>query len=279
MNEKYTADNSEELVELPWLIFTLNEQAYAVNSKYVNGIEMKPGNITPLPDAPDIYCGLVERRGEVYPLLNMRKAFHFSSIEEEAEVFGKMIDQRKSDHIRWIETFERCYTAKEKFELAVDPHKCAFGKWYDQFIKGTHPMTFHIKKIEEPHRLLHETAAHILSAVNCGDDKTAEALFKKLKNEYYPRVISILNDIKSMYGSTYRETVVVLADEHQKLGLLVDEVLAVDKVEPVIGGANMNLLLQSKFFKKVVRNDKIDMEILVVDEEEVLKLSEVNHKA
>ncbi|MDE5993248.1 MAG: CZB domain-containing protein, partial [Oscillospiraceae bacterium] len=250
-----------------------------VNSKYVNGIEMKPSNITPLPDAPDIFCGLVECRGEVYPLLNMRKTFHFSSIEEESEAFGKMIEQRKSDHIRWIETFERCFKSKEKFELAVDPHKCAFGRWYDQFMESTHTITFHIKKIEEPHRLLHETAAHIISAMNRGDDKTAETLFKKLKNEYYPRVISILNDVKSIYSSTYRETVVVLSDEKQKLGLLVDEVLAVDKVEPVIGGTSMNLLLQSKFFKKVVRNDKIDMEILIVDEEEVLKLSEVNHKA
>lgn len=276
MAENYTAAAAAgERTELPWLIFTLNEQAYAVNSKYVNGIDMKPNSITALPDAPDIYCGLVERRGEVYPLLNMRKTFHFPSVDDETAEFGKMIEQRKNDHIKWIETFERCMQSREKFTLAVDPHKCAFGKWYDQFIKGTHTITFHIKKIEEPHRLLHETAAMIISAMDRGEDKKAEVLFKKLKNEYYPRVISVLNEVKDVYRSTYRETVVVLADENQKLGLLVDEILAVDKVESVTGGGSMNLLMQSKFFKRVVRNDKIDMEILIVDEDELLKLSEV----
>lgn len=275
MNENYTPA-AEERSELPWLIFTLNEKAYAVNSRFVNGIEMKPVNITPIPDSPDIYCGLVERRGEVYPLLNMRKTFYFPSVDDETEEFVKMIEQRKSDHIRWIETFERCYNTREKFTLAVDPHKCAFGMWYDQFSKGTHSITFHIKKIEEPHKLLHETAALIITAINKGDYQNAEILFKKLKNEYYPKVIAVLDEVKSVYRSTYRETVVVLADENQKLGLLVDEVLAVDKVEPVVGGGSMNLLLQSRFFEKVVRNDKIDKEILVVDEEELLKLSEVN---
>ncbi len=278
MDKNYTPA-AEERAELPWLIFTLNEQAYAVNSKYVNGIAMKPDTVTTLPDAPDIYCGLVERMGDVYPLLNMRKTFHFPSVDDEAEEFGKMIEQRKNDHIRWIETFERCYRTKEKFTLAVDPHKCAFGKWYDQFSKSTHSITFHIKKIEEPHKLLHETAATIINAMNRGEDKKAEALFKKLRNEYYPRVIAVLDEVKAVYRSTYRETVVVLSDEKQMLGLLVDEVLAVDKVEPVIGGGSMNLLSQSRFFKRVVQNDKINLEILIVDEEELLKLSDVNAKA
>ncbi len=112
--------------------------------------------------------------------------------------------------------------------------------------------------------------------MNRGEDQKAEVLFKKLKNEYYPRVIAVLDEVKAVYRSTYRETVVVLSDEKQMLGLLVDEVLAVDKVEPVIGGGSMNLLSQSRFFKRVVQNDKINLEILIVDEEELLKLSDVN---
>lgn len=277
MNENYTPD-AEERDELPWLIFTLNEKAYAVNSKYVNGLEM-PGKVTPIPDAPDIYCGLVERRGEVYPLLNMRKLFHFPPIDEEVAEFGKMIEQRRLEHVKWLETFEKCIETKEEFTLAIDPHKCAFGKWYDQFVKGDHPTAFYIKKIEEPHRLLHETAAKAISAMNSGDDETAKALFNKVKTEYYPRVIAILKDAQEVYRNAYREIVVVLADEHQLLGLLVDGVLAVDKVNPVIGGGSMNLLLQSKFFERVVRNDKLDMEILIVDEDELLKLSDVGNKA
>lgn len=277
MDEKYTAAaGTDEAVELPWLIFTLSGNAYAVNSKYVNGIEMKPGSVTPLPEAPDIYCGLVERRGEVYPLLNMRKTFHFLTVEDEIAQFKKMMEQRKQDHINWIDTLERCASTGDRFTLATDPHKCAFGMWYDNFIKDNHSAGFHIKKVEEPHRLLHETAPEVLNAVERGDRDTAARLLKKAREDYVPKVLSVLSESENAFRNTFRETVVVLSDGEQMLGLLVDEVLAVDKIEPVTGSGNMNLLLQSRFFEGIARNDKIDLEILIIDEDELLKLSDID---
>ncbi len=276
MDDKFNAATAEEAVDLPWLIFTLDGNAYAVNSKYVSGIEMRPGDVTPLPDAPDIYCGLVERRGEVYPLLDMRKTFHFLSIDEEIEKFKKMMEQRKQDHINWVDALERCVSSGEKFTLATDPHKCAFGIWYDKFTKENHSASFHIKKIEEPHRLLHESASAVIRAVENGDKETAARLLKKDREDYVPKIISILDEAENAYRNTFRETVVVLSDGTQMLGLLVDEVLAVDKIEPVTGSNNMNLLLQSKFFEGTARNDKINLEILIVDEDELIKLSDVD---
>lgn len=276
MDEKYSAAGTEEAVELPWLIFTLSGNAYAVNSKYVNGIEMRPDSVTPLPEAPDIYCGLMKRREEVYPLLNMRKVFHFLSVDEETTEFVKMMEQRKQDHIRWIDTLEKCAETGDKFTLATDPHKCAFGIWYDRFINENQSAGLHIKKVEEPHRLLHESATAVLDALGRGDNETASKLIKKAREDYVPKVLAVLDEAEKAFRSTFRETVVVLSDGDQMLGLLVDEVLAVDKIESVNGSASMNLLLQSKFFEGIARNDKIDLEILIVDEEELLKLSDVD---
>ncbi len=274
MNENFNA--AKENVELPWLIFLLNKNAYAVNSKYVNGINMRAEDITPLPDAPDIYRGLVKVREEVCPLLDMRKLFHFLSLDEETANFRRMMEQRKQDHIKWIDTLEQCVKTGEKFTLATDPHKCAFGMWYDKFISDNHSAGFHIKKVEEPHRLLHESAPLIISFAEQGDMKNAERLLKKARNEYVPKILSIIDESENAYRSTFRENVVFLSDGEQMLGLLVDEVLAVDKVEPVTGSSSMNLLLKSRFFEGIARNDKIDLEILIVDEDELLKLSDVD---
>ncbi len=274
MNEKFNV--AEENVELPWLIFLLNKNAYAVNSKYVNGINMRAEDITPLPDAPDIYRGLVKVRDEVCPLLDMRKLFHFLSLDEETAVFKEMMEQRKRDHIKWMDTLEQCVKNGEKFTLTTDPHKCAFGMWYDKFISDNHSAGFHIKKVEEPHRLLHESAPKIISAAEQGDMKTAERLLKKARNEYVPKILSVIDESENAYRSTFRENVVFLSDGEQMLGLLVDEVIAVDKVEPVTGSSSMNLLLKSRFFEGIARNDKIDLEILIIDEDELLKLSDVD---
>lgn len=277
MDENFNgASAAEESAELPWLIFTLNGNAYAVNSKYVDGIEMKSDNITPLPEAPDIYRGLVERRGEVYPLLDMRKTFHFLSIDEETSEFRRLMEQRKQDHLNWINSLERCAVSGEKFMLATDPHKCAFGMWYYKFISENHSAGFHIKKVEEPHRLLHEMASDVIAAAEQGDNDRVEKLLKRAREDYYPKIVSVLDEAEEAYRGTFRETVVVLSDGTSMLGLLVDEVLAVDKIKPVVGSANMNLLLKSRFFEGTARNDKIDIEILIVDEDELLKLSDID---
>jgi chemoreceptor zinc-binding protein len=44
-----------------------------------------------------------------------------------------MIDERKNDHIHWVNEFERSIKNDEQINLNTDPHECAFGKWYDNF--------------------------------------------------------------------------------------------------------------------------------------------------
>ena len=266
----------DEASELPWLVFTLGQNAYAVNSKFVNGIEMKPKNIVPLPEAPDTYCGLVERRGEVYPLLDMRKTFRFPTLDEETERFRAMMEQRKKEHIEWVDTLEHCAETGELFTLATDPHQCAFGMWYDSFSKDNNSAAILLRSVEAPHAKLHETAHEILSAVQNGDKETAKRLIHRARKEYVPKIIEIIDESEHAYKSTFKETVVVLKDGDQMLGLLVDRVLAVDKLHFIEGSANLKLLRQSRFFCTVARNDRVNMEILVINENELLKLSDVD---
>ncbi len=276
MADLYNNENTNVAEDLPWLIFTLDDKAYAVNSKFVNGIEMKPKVVTPIPEAPEAYCGVVQRRGEVYPLLDMRKVFHFSTLDQEAADFREMMEQRKADHVKWVETLEHCAETGETFTLATDSHKCALGMWYDEFTKNHPSAAVLLKKIEEPHRKLHEAAHDVLAAADKADKETVEKLIKRVRNDYMPKVLSAIDDAENAYKSTFKETVVVLTEGDQMLGLLVDKVLAVDKISFINGGGNMNLLLQSKYFCNVARCARFDMEILVIDERELLTLSDVD---
>ena len=276
MADLYNNENTNIAEDLPWLIFTLDDKAYAVNSKFVNGIEMKPKVVTPIPEAPEAYCGVVQRRGEVYPLLDMRKVFHFSTLDQEAADFREMMEQRKADHVKWVETLEHCAETGETFTLATDSHKCTLGMWYDEFTKNHPSAAVLLKKIEEPHRKLHDAAHDVLSAADKGDKEAVEKLLKRVRNDYMPKVISAIDDAENAYKSTFKETVVVLTEDDQMLGLLVDKVLAVDKISFINGGGSMNLLLQSKYFCNVARCTRFDMEILVIDERELLTLSDVD---
>ncbi len=277
MNRDFNAEDIEDTEELPWLIFMLDNRAYALNSRYVSGIEMKDEHMTPMPEAPDVYCGLVERRGNVYPVADMRRLFGYPTIDEEVCNFKTMMEQRKQDHVKWVETLERCVKTGEKFALATDPHKCAFGKWYYEFIENNHSAGIHIKKVEGPHSLLHKTAQPVLDAVKAGNMEKADKLLQKAKTDYIPKVLSVLDEAEHVYRNTFHETVIIISDGSHMMGLLVDEVIAVGKIKPVSGNETIGIITKSSYFEGVARSDKTKLEILIIDEDELIKLADIGN--
>ena len=90
-----------------------------------------------------------------------------SRFPKNAVIFEQMIDDRKQDHINWVNELERYMVEGGSFKLARDPHQCALGKWYDHFTTDNMSVTNLLKKIEEPHENLHKAADE---AENCKKD-------------------------------------------------------------------------------------------------------------
>lgn len=254
--------------ELPWLIFTLSGNAYAVNSKYVNGIEMKSERITPLPKAPDVYCGMVERRGEVYPILNMRKVFGFKSLDEELGEFRNLIEEKIAEEKAWFGKIISQIESGDNVHIINQNN----NKFFDKLAECDSSAV--TAKLEKAKRAFNDLSA-ALNDVLTAAPAEKEMLLSRAKNEAFRQVLVSLDGIVKAQESAFREIVVVLNGESQMLGLLVDQVLAVDKIRSVTGSERMRVLMQSKYFEGVAQNDRVDLEILVINEEELLKLSDV----
>lgn len=260
-------NNNITASELPWLIFTLSGNAYAVNSEYVNGIEVKSDKITPLPKAPDVYCGMVERRGEVYPLLNMRKVFGFKSLDEELGEFRKLIEDKIAEEKAWFKGIISQLESGGNVHIINQNNNNFFDKLaeYSSAINA---------KIEKAKRAFNELSG-ILNDILAAAPEEKEMLLNRAKNEAFKQVLKALDGIVKAQESSFRETVVVLSDGDQMLGLLVDQVLAVDKINPVSGSEKMRALMQSEYFEGVAQNNRVNLEILIINEEKILKLSDV----
>jgi hypothetical protein len=61
-------------IEYPWILFSLLDTAYSINSKYVLSIEIL-GEITPIVDAAHYSPGITESRGEMIELIDMLALF------------------------------------------------------------------------------------------------------------------------------------------------------------------------------------------------------------
>jgi purine-binding chemotaxis protein CheW len=60
-----------------FILFLLNDATYAIRSRDIQQLDMVRA-ITPMPNAPPFVEGVVSVRGEVIPVMNLRKRFGFA---------------------------------------------------------------------------------------------------------------------------------------------------------------------------------------------------------
>lgn len=260
--------------ELPWLIFSLCGFTYAINTEFVTGILVPPDNLTAVPNAPQEYRGITNIRGEVYPVIDMRRLFGYPSLDKECDDFTAMLEEREKDHINWANELKHSVEANEDFKLTTDPHKCQFGIWFDNFKKNPHNADYSLHKIETPHEALHKIADEIALVRKQPDSAEKNHKLNELMNtvfdQYVPEIVNIMDESKRRYKSFFRETMVTFNSDMGNTAIVVDKVLAVDKITPVSGRANMERIFSSPFFTGVARNSRVNDDILVIDEKKII---------
>lgn len=132
--------------------------------------------------------------------------------ENDKKVLNKQEDveflaEKEIDHLKWVNALTDLFTVNKEFDKQLDPHKCSFGKWYYELMESEEvkhlPAAAQqaLREIEEPHKKLHESAAHI-KEVYVPIDMTLEGMLAD-------RWIDHLNwlkemDIMLMTGSEFK---------------------------------------------------------------------------
>jgi methyl-accepting chemotaxis protein len=119
-----------------------------------------------------------------------------------AESIAKQLVQREVDHFVWARKVGEFQRNENMTELGVetDDHNCAFGKWYygedrkkvEAEIPGISDL---LRKIEEPHKKLHDSAKELERLLKRGKEYRKEAI------TYYGTVTSSsLKDVQTIFG-------------------------------------------------------------------------------
>lgn len=75
--------------------------------------------------------------------------------------------EKEIDHLVWANGLANSILLSQQFTGELDPHKCAFGRWYDEFItsdvyrNGSFQLKQTIDAINQPHLKLHQSASQI----------------------------------------------------------------------------------------------------------------------
>lgn len=264
----------------PSIVIKIQGGLYSVNSKYISTILQLPGYET-LPDAPPFITGIFYYRNEIVEMLDLRRVFGMPTLNQEYGGFADMLDARKQDHIHWVMELERTLESGEKFTMATDPHQCAFGKWYDSFHCDNNALAYHLKKIDEPHKRLHQAADETVKCKKqcdeCIRDECLKAVLKRTKEQYMPLIVGLLDEAKSIFKSTvYHEMILVLSGG-LRLGIVVDEVLSVEDLSKTREQEALHRFHSSPYITGIEESRNMPGLILELDVPKIMELASASH--
>lgn len=261
--------------DLPWVIFEIRKQIYAISTRLVTGIMSIPPVIY-VAEAPELFLGACNVRGDVIPVLDTRKLLGFDSADKEAEETIKLLEEKKDEHIMWVTVLRRSVEGGRRFTLPLEPASCSFGRWYYSFIRKGSSFVDELKKLEAPHNEMHDYAKKIdsLRGQDGSYDESAMDLLK-LAERCSQKVVSILDGIMQSIRETLTPMIISLSFPSTRdtcMAFTVDNVKAVDEVEMLDKKENSNMLFMSGRLCGIAHNSKIPGEILLMDDLEIVKL-------
>lgn len=218
-------------VNEPHVIFRVRNTLFSVGGREVMSIQSFPDRLLNVPNAPKYLRGSFQNQGKVIGVVDLRAVFDWTTIAQEYQEFSAMIDERKRDHITWVETLRVCCREHTPFQLSKDPHRCKLGIWRDRYQTGSAVVAHQLDQLDEPHRILHELAHEVDDRKDGGAQGESEytaRILRRMDTELVPRILSVLDEMKTVFQNTeYREMVLVLQGT-EPVGLVVDEVLGVE---------------------------------------------------
>ena len=206
-------------------------QQFAIAADHVREILPMP-EVTAVPMCRAHNRGVINLRGQVLPLIDMRKCFGWQSVPEEADAFCALMNQREQDHRNWLTALEKSVTEGIEFRLATDPHKCAFGQWYYSYHSNSPWIASLLRKFELPHNNIHAIAADALELAKAGQQDHACRLIAQKREIELREMISLFQSLKQLMRETLKELAMVITTSRKPFAIAIDRALAVEAISP-----------------------------------------------
>jgi chemotaxis signal transduction protein len=257
--------------KLPYVIAGAKGLQLAVSAQYVQEIIRVP-RWHAVPKAPHHIRGVINLRGKVIPLMDLRLCLGLSSALQDVEEMIVMLTAREQDHIRWLRELQESVSDGRPFTLARDPTECAFGKWYYSYKPNDIGFASVMYRFEMPHRRVHTIADVVLRLVGQGEHDKAKEIIQHTEQGDLRTVINLFEEARTAFRESHKELAVVLTDGRRHLSLTVDSVASVEAIaddtiedaDTATGG------VKSDFITKVGRRANGQGVVLLLDAEALL---------
>ena len=215
--------------EMPWIVFFLDKQPYATSCEFGREMFVSRGHVE-MPRSADFVRGAIDLRGEVLTLVDLRKWAGLPSAHDDVEQLAVELEKREQEHVEWLQELEASILEKRPFTKATDPHKCAFGKWYDNYHHDDMRVRAMLREFDAPHKAIHAIAKTAIQAAERGDIEAAQATIRETQESTLKEMVRLFGQIREAIRTSLNEVALVIKDENKACAVIVD---AVESVEPL----------------------------------------------
>jgi len=214
---------------LPYVIAGVKGLQLAVSAEYVREIVRTP-RWHEVPNTPRHIRGVINLRGKVLPLVDLRLRLNLPSALEDIDQMIAMLTAREHDHILWLKELLGAVSEGRPFTLARDPTECAFGKWYYSYKPEDIGFASVMYRFELPHRRIHTIADTVLKLAEEGRRDQANELILRTEQGDLHTVVNLFAEARTAFREANKEIAIVLTDGRKHLSLTVDSVASVESI-------------------------------------------------
>jgi purine-binding chemotaxis protein CheW len=186
--------------------------------------------VSSIPNAPPHVRGVINLRGKVMPVIDMRIRLGMPSLKAETEKLISLLAQREQDHKNWINELEQSVKERREFKLTTNHHLCAFGKWYDTFKTDNLLLATLLKKFDDPHQRIHAIARNVISLGKANNLDAAYKIIDDTRNGDLAEMVRLFALLRLALQESLREIAVVLAAKEHTFAITVDSVETVSRL-------------------------------------------------
>lgn len=239
-----------------YLTFKSGSASFALNVNSVRYITSAAAIKTrEAPDDKKRMHQIFDFDGQATELYHFCDIIGSSSQQQEVTDLLALLSLRKQDHIAWINALEHSLQTGEPFTKATDPHKCAFGLWYDHYIPLDAELAAIMVRFNAPHQRIHSLAEQLLTMAKA-PERVAEALaiLQSEKLSTFKELLTIFEMATSRLQDMLKPVIIILASEYSNFAIELDNIGDIRPFSesdwlPDIKNHNENLSCYDGFFQ------------------------------
>ena len=212
-----------------WVIFKIEKNLWALSGMCVQEMLLVP-SINKVPELPAYFRGVMNLRGRVIPVVDMRI---FLGLSSNVEGMRTMMAARKQDHINWITELKASVTEKRPFKLTTDPHKCKFGLWYDSYQPDSLLLSALLRQFDAPHKAIHAVGSTVNQCCAQQHYDQALTLIEQTWDNELQNMVRLFDQLSTSLEEAMREIIIVIKTTDRYVGLAVDSVLGVETLTDI----------------------------------------------